>query len=118
MGIALYNSTSASFIGFGFDYDGTNGLRLRAYRWNSISSFNSDYNAVPVPALGARPCWLQFRDDGTNRNLEYSLNGIDFITQYTIGRTDFITPDRAAWGGLTGGAKEFCRLWSWNITTP
>jgi hypothetical protein len=65
------------------------------------------------------PNWFQINDNGTNRKLQISPNGIDWLTVGSGSRTAFLTPTRIGWGGYTSVAPAVnFRLHSWNITYP
>jgi hypothetical protein len=117
-GILLRNSTSGGIITFGTGW-GTNssstGSYLRIIKYTSASTYNSDYYVISQSSLSGPVNWLRIRDDGTNRNFEFSYNGVDWITLYSIGRTDYITPDQVGWGVGPYNMQVITRLRSWSV---
>lgn len=65
-------------------------------KYNSPSSYSATYGTIQMPAGGGTPLWLRLEDDGTNRHWAISTNGVHFVRIYTVGRTDFITPNQIA----------------------
>lgn len=120
-GPVLYNSTSGAFIALSIGFDSTSlgGWGLKCDKWTNVTSFNAFYKTIALTALGGLPNWLRFRDDSSNRFAEYSTNGVDWVTAFSVGRTDFITPSHVGWGGSnSGGATAKARLRSFKVTTP
>lgn len=67
------------------------GVMVSAFKLNSVTSFNSNYNSENCGPLSA-PIYLKMTDDGTNRICEYSnSNGVFYRTVSTHSRTDFTT---------------------------
>lgn len=71
---------------------------LNSSKFNSSSSFDANY-ASNNGGLPMAPLFLRVADDGTNRILSTSLDGINFAVYHSIGRTDFLTADEVCWGG-------------------
>lgn len=128
-GLILRNGTSGSFIHFGMSQyiDSTSGncqWLVIAQKWTNATTFSADYfSSTSGKDVGRYPSaslfirWLRIVDDGTNRKFQYSLNGVDWATIYSIGRTDFITPDQVGWGvdnnSISG--TGYCRLRHWSV---
>lgn len=93
---------SGKLISFGFSYGASNFDQwiMACMKWNSITSYNSDYarNAGTTVNGGHFNPWLRIRDDGTNRYFEYSQNGMDWSRYASHGRTDFMTATQWGWG--------------------
>lgn len=106
-GLALRESSSGKLISWGLT--NVSGQAYRAVKFNSPTSWSADYYTLALSDnLGGFPNWLQIRDDGTNRYFEYSLNGLDWVTAFSVGRTDFMTPDQIGWGASwNGGSKPY-----------
>jgi hypothetical protein len=120
-GLALRNSSSGSLVTFFWGLDsGSGGWLLELWQWTSAGAAGG----APTPTykqlvMNSPPRGYRFRDDGTNRNAEYTYNGIDWTPYVSIGRTDFITPDQVGWGGNNNtGITALCRLRSFAVTTP
>lgn len=116
-GIILKNSGGAQMIIYGSFF--TSGVRtLRASAYNNLTSFNADYKSDLVYVLSnGIPNWLRIRDNGTNRFFEYSYGGIDWVTNFSVSRTDIITPDQIGWGGSftnAGSITQTTRLRSFS----
>lgn len=102
-GIILKNSGGNQIITFGPVFDTV--WLLRSTKWDSVTTFNANYAAPSATSLtNGIPNWLRIRDDTTTRIFEYSYNGIDWVTQSIVGRTDFITPNQIGWGGNSNNA--------------
>lgn len=112
-GIILRDSSSGKFVSLNVN-NNASGWYFAAQKWNSPSSISAQYTQSFFPIL---PNWLRIRDDGTNRYFEFSYNGVDWITLYSVSRTDFITPNQAGWGGSNStGLLGYVRLRSFEIS--
>jgi hypothetical protein len=113
-GIGLRNSSSGSFIIFGpgLYSSGFTGSTLSINRWTSATVFSaaSFEQAMWTIHGGAVPNWFRIRDDGTNRYFEYSVNGVDWTTLVSEGRTTFITPDQFCFGADNEGSGADCKI--------
>lgn len=119
-GLVLRNSSNGSVITFGYAFS-ANQIYLCAGRGTSGAFRSSTYRLTPISCAPAFPRWLRFRDDGTNRNFEFSANGIDWALFESNARTHFTTPDQVGWGGINPGAPSGIvglRLCSFEVTTP
>jgi hypothetical protein len=68
-------------------------------KWDSATSFNAAYtlsgtNGSARQLDASAGFFFKIADDGTNRTCGYSLDGQNFRTIHSVGRTDFITPDQ------------------------
>lgn len=72
----LYDSTSPTF---------------RIDKWNTATSFNSTY--IAATTLRYIPNWFKIEDNGTNRIISTSIDGVVWSVRHSIGRTDFLTAD-------------------------
>ncbi len=83
---------------------------------NSPTSYNANYTAFSVLSL---EWWMRFRDNGTTRFCEISQDGENWITLFSVGRTDFLTPDQVGFfcnaNGPTVDSSLIC--YSWEQTT-
>lgn len=120
LGICLRNSSSGYIICWGvssvpasYAYGGT----IRTSKWTSASAWSAAYSAnFRAFASGPCPKWWRFVDNGTTRYMEYSHSGIDWLTYYSVSRTDFMTPDQIgvyAFNQSTG-TNTVLRLRSWS----
>src|SRR5215510_8017913 len=76
---------------------------LRSRKYNSPTAVNSDYVA-PGYIYGGGPIWIRFADTGVNRVISMSMDGVNFGSFHSIGRTDFLTPDRICFYGNVDSA--------------
>lgn len=82
-------------------YDSASG-KVQTYSWGSSTWYVFDWSsptsyagttARNVPFSAFSPLrWIKIRDDGTNRTISLSNDGINWNQVYQIGRTDFLTP--------------------------
>ena len=75
-------------IGFGTNPYGV--LAINSSKLTSPTAGAGDYLSVQPLAMGA-PRWLRIADDGTDRVLSVSADGVDWLVVHTVGRTDFLT---------------------------
>lgn len=105
-GIILRDSVGGGLISFGPTYSSV--LSLGSVKWTNLTTFSANYALTGVGTLtNGIPNWLRIRDNATTRFFEYSYNGIDWLLQTSIGRTDFIIPNQIGWGmnaNSSGGA--------------
>lgn len=109
-GLYLRNSVSGSLVKFGVDFRAA-ATSLYIQKWTNPTTFSADYASISTSLVGYMPQWLRIVDDGTNRILKISSDGLDWYTLHTVGRTDFITPDQIGWGSSNStGATGYVRL--------
>jgi hypothetical protein len=117
--IILRNSGSGSFVSFGPSYDtgSYGGYGIQTVKYSNPTTGIAIYSSQSIAQLPyGMPKWLRIRDDGTNRISEFSDNGIDWIGHYSVGRTDYITPDQIGWGtNNSSGQTIKARLRSWSV---
>ncbi len=85
-GLCFTNGTAIMTFGVG---TGTGGTRNQLTKWNTSTSFNSNY--LDNPALSMEGNWLRIADDGANRICSFSPDGYNWVAVHSIGRTDFLT---------------------------
>jgi hypothetical protein len=84
-------------------YNGTlTAMDIRSDKFNSATALSANYTNSPVDKL---PRWIRLADNGTNRIISYSPDGIVFSTLHTVGRTDFLTGDQIVFA-FTGAAAS------------
>jgi len=120
-GLVLYNTGGIGpLVYFGMmARDTASNVQLIGEKQTSPSNFSASYFEAYVPYLG-HPVWLRIKDDGTNRTLHYSMDGLNFEQIHSAGRTDWITPDRIGYFvdcNSTNVAVGMTLL-SWEITQP
>lgn len=72
---------------------GESSISIVSRYWNSATSISAT-NAQSFIQLGSSMVWLRITDNGTNRISSYSVDGYNFITLFTVGRTSFLTADQ------------------------
>lgn len=82
------------------------------------ATVSSAANANITNAAGVGPFWLQITDNGTNRILAYSIDGYNFETLLTEGRTTFLTADEVGFfsNSISASSYAACTLLSWAET--
>jgi hypothetical protein len=69
------------------------GYHLDLAKFTDPSTPSASYQIID---LAENLHWIRLRDDTTNRILETSIDGEDWHTFHSVGRTDFLTADQ--WG--------------------
>lgn len=90
-------------------------------KWNSTSVFSAEYSSTTFSTIsGYNPAnWLRLIDDGTSRTAQYSFDGLFWITQHSIARTDFLTPNSVGIGirkDAANSTRKAVRVVSWYQT--
>ncbi len=87
-------------------------------KFNSPTSFNSDYVTPLSYAQTSSLLWVRFTDDGVTRRTWFSNDGKNFIQFTAVGRTDFLTPDRIGFYVNTNNAtyESVAKFYSFSIT--
>jgi len=89
---------------------------LTSSKWTSGSVFSAHYLTNDFYFRGPI-VWMQASDDGANRIVRFSADGVNFITYHSVARTDFLTPDRVVWAGNASSASNaLLNLVSWKQT--
>lgn len=118
-GFFLRDSVSGRVITFGHGWHSTdeNGKGLQLKKYNSLTSFNSNYGFLRVWDMGGTPNWLRIIDDGTNRLYQWSFNGVDWMPWGNSSRTDWITPNQIGYmlfdSNIADGRTSSLRVRSW-----
>lgn len=93
-------SDGTKFVTFFWQVSGSAVQSYGCSKFNTETSWNSDYLAVQggswAQLMSAQ--WMRVRDDGTNRNFELSVNGLDWTLFHQHSRTDFLTATQVGWG--------------------
>lgn len=116
-GIGLRNSTTGRIITFDL-LASPAGATFRVAKFNTSVSFNSEYTSITFPYFS--DLWLRISDDGTNIKFFWSSDGIYWTEFYSVGRTDFMTPDQLIFlagteNSATPNFAPIVRLLSWKI---
>jgi hypothetical protein len=97
--------------------DAGNFANLFINKWSSSTAFAAHYAGFPN-GLAEVPLWFRLADNGTNRIISLSLDGIHWTTIHTIGRTDYMTADEVGWFGAAYGHASMdmrAGLYSWAV---
>lgn len=87
-------SATGSITMFGLAQDG----QLYISKYTNATTFSANYTPTFIVKPISRPIWLAIEDDTSNRKFHYSIDGINWITVFSIGGTDFHTPDQFGYG--------------------
>ncbi len=84
-------------------------------KWTDYDSFSANYTSASFNWLGGNVLFLQITDDGTNRIVSVSVDGINWIPLHSVGRTDFLTADQVMFGvdNYGGSSGSYAVLLSW-----
>ena len=106
-GIGLRESSSGKLVTIGHT---PRNNQVECYNWNSETSLASSYGGTT--AASPSTIWLRIKDDGTNRIIYQSGNGVFWTQVSSTTRTDFITPDQLfVWGNSNNGSSLDVKLW-------
>lgn len=97
--------------------DNSDAMNLNVALWNSTTSLSSEVFTYNFRDVVDRMEWFRLSDDGTNRQISVSRDGINFISIYTNSSTTFLTGTRVgilASTSLSGDAYVSCE--SFQIT--
>jgi hypothetical protein len=98
------------------EFPNSSGTYVGAVQYNG-STEGAVYNSSQTHSVyfPRYPKWFRWVDDGTNRTMQFSVNGIDWNTLVSEARTNYLTPTRIGIGGSNnGGATSYVRVRSWN----
>lgn len=84
-------------------------------KWTSTTVFSAQYTTATVAVYTGALIFLRIADNGTNRICSVSMDGQDWVTLHTIGRTDFLTADEVGFYVSGSSAALGCNmtLYSW-----
>jgi hypothetical protein len=91
-GVCWRNSGGVSIVCFGWG-DSTTSLRLQYFKMTNPTTFSAAY-FVQSWEIASALTWLRLSDDGTNRKVSLSADGVNWVLLNTIARTDFLTPNQ------------------------
>jgi hypothetical protein len=111
----LRNSANDDAVLFKMQTSGATSFEISYEKWNSNSSGGvGNYIAQQAGTMMlARPIFLRFEDDNTNRILSWGADGKNFLPLHSVGRTDFVTPDQAFIGLNPYDRATGITLYSW-----
>lgn len=107
IGLVLRENSSGKRIQLLLQYAGSGLWQFVANKINADNSFNGNESSGTAFALvGGQTVWLRILQDSTNRNYNWSTNGVDWQGALaSISRTSFITGDQG--GFVFGGTANF-----------
>jgi beta-xylosidase len=117
---------NANYCAAGLCFRQSSNGRLATIQWqtasfyaqkiNNPTSYNSSY-AVTATALTSN-VWLRIADNGSNRIVSYSSNGVTWTQLYSVGNTDFLTADQVGFFANSNNASNAVKimLLSWVIS--
>ena len=77
-----------------FCSDTTSSFALTINKYTNETTYSAAYVSTHPPRFAMSPIlYLRITDNGTNRIISFSWDGINFLTLHTVGRTDFLTAD-------------------------
>lgn len=111
----LFRDAGGKVAVFGWSGEGTGLSSLVVNKFNSATSFNSQYVAVPTID---QPMFLRIADDGTDRICSVSPDGYNWVVVHQVGRTDFLTATEVGFGinalnNITPNYDVLLHLLSW-----
>lgn len=89
VGLCFRQSSDGKVHGFG--PIGFNGQYITSSKFTNATTFSATY--VNFGQNSRHPMYLRIQDTGANRVCSVSMDGYNFITIHTVGRTDFLTAD-------------------------
>ncbi len=102
-------SATSELVTFGYNLNATTPI-LTTTNFNSATSLNANAN---LTNSFLQPKWWRIADNGTNRIVSVSMDGVNWIAIFTVGRTSFLTADQVGFGVVlnTGIATCICHSW-------
>jgi len=79
------------------------------------NSFSASYNPPSSDAkwVYGGVLWMKMQDDGSNRIFSLSVDGENFHTHHSVGRTDFLTADQFGFFVNSAGMEAGLQLLRW-----
>jgi hypothetical protein len=91
-GFVFRESGSGKLSGIYFELSGGPTPYFYASKWTDHATYSATYGSNS-PFYAGLPLWLRLADDGANRTMAWSFDGVNFLTIHSVGRTDFLTAD-------------------------
>ena len=99
MGIGWRENSSGNLVVARHDYSGT--VRALSVTKHNNTTAGVAHYVVANTAPPATVFWWRLEDDGTNRKVYFSNDGVNFLQYHSVGRTDYLTADEI--GFFVGG---------------
>lgn len=107
-GIGITNGTAIEAVTLGANGSGYPVLSVSDYTNATTWAANPISNMTQIEAFATGGFWLQYHDDGSsNRTWSYSTDGHTFKTLYSVGRTNFLTPNALCFFANAGGNSAY-----------
>jgi hypothetical protein len=120
-GMCLRDSISGNSIAFGpINNAGGSAFALVAATYTSGITYVANYARALNSPVNMGFTWLRIKDDGALRYFQISADGYNFVTMFSVSRTDFITPDQFGFFAFAGQVTQDCGITvaSWAVTLP
>lgn len=109
-GLCWSDGTKAQWAAWNYQSN-ESGVTLNIGNLNSLTSFSA-FNSTPVNFPQFYD-WLRIRDDGTNRYLDVSQDGVIWYNIFSISRTTWLTPTQVGFCFCSQGQALVASLFSW-----
>jgi hypothetical protein len=94
-GVCWRESGTGELITYGIQWFNTTGnCKFQGSKWNSATSQNSQYFNTQWNFGSHSHIWAQLIDDNTDRLFKIGVDGQNWMTVHSVGRTDFLTADQ------------------------
>ncbi len=90
-GLYWRSSSSGKCAVFNLSDISSGSLNFLSRKYNDFTNYNSDYSGG-VPQANLQ--WLRLQDDGTNRIMSISADGINWKVLHTVANNDFVIADQ------------------------
>lgn len=91
-GLCFRQSSDSKLVTFGVAGGASN--NMASAKWTNETTFSADYTLSPDPNPGDWDLWIRIADNGTNRIVSWSADGLTYTDLHTVTRTDFLTADQ------------------------
>jgi hypothetical protein len=105
-GLCFRQSSDSKLVTFGVAGGASN--NMAEAKWTNETTFSADYTLSPDPNPGDWDLWIRIADNGTNRIVSWSPDGLTWTDLHTVGRTDFLTADQV---GFYANPSNSQALW-------
>lgn len=116
-GIGFSDGTKFEILIIQVNTASTGGLvgLVNAAQWtNATTDSGGSVTGVFKQFSTPNDMWLRISEDSSNRSYSFSIDGVNFSTPATIGRTTFLTATKVGWQLRTQGANlQMASLISW-----
>lgn len=110
-GFVWRQSSDGKLISAQLEIDATVQTSIGVLKWNSATSYSANYVNPNLERPCGGPMWIRCTDNGTNRLVSISYDGIHWLQVHTIGRTDFLTADEVGFFVNVNNATYSHSMW-------